>query len=255
MRRQEPWSPDLEDVLRRALRTLADSVVPGADGLDRIRAQIRAQRQVPPSWAMAELAPPGVRRMSASHQLQRARSAARALWDLMIRRFRLGPEPVSWHRWLRPAAALATAIFVVSAGSLAIAALPRLIWNSSSSSPTGSGPGQVPVGVSTGPGARHASSQYPNASSGRTRPSAGPHGHSLAPSTGPRSASTAPSPSPSPYPPASGSPSSSPSPSATSPSPSPSPSASCSPSPSPSPTARGKHGGTGCHRRRHHHGG
>jgi len=260
MRRQEPWPPDLEDVLRRALRTLADSVVPGAEGLDRIRAQIRAQRRGPPIWATAELASPGMRRRSAPHQLQLAGSAARAFWHAIIRRFRLGAEPVSWHSWLRPAAALATVIFVVSAGSLAIAALPRVISPSGSGSPTGSGPGQFPVVASSGPTARHGSSQYPDAWPGHGSPGAGPGRHSPAPSTGPRSAGTAPSasgaPSPIPSPPASGTPTSSPSPSASSPSPSPSPSTSCSPSPSPSPTAHGRHRGSpGCHGRHHHQGG
>src|SRR5260370_25165716 len=106
MRRQEPWPPDLEDVLRRALRTLADSVVPGADGLDRIRARMRAERQVPPIWAIAELASPGVRRMSGPHQLELARSAARAFWPSIVPRFSLGAEPVSGHRWLLPASAI-----------------------------------------------------------------------------------------------------------------------------------------------------
>ena len=260
MRRQEPWPPDLEDVLRRALCTLADSVIPGADGLDRIRAQIRAERNAPPVWAIAELPSPGVRRMSAPQQLQLAASAARAFWHARIRPFRLGDEADSWHRWLRPAAAVATVLFVVLAGSLAIAALPRLIAPSSSSSPNGSGPGQLPVVASSGPAGQQAISQYPGASPGHTSPPAGSSGHGSAPSTGPRSASTAPSasgaPSPIPSPPASGTPSSSPSPSASSPSPSPSPSTSCSPSPSPSPTAHGRHRGSpGCHGRHHHQGG
>src|SRR5215469_13981883 len=102
MRRQEPWPPDLEDALRRALCTLADSVVPGTDGLDRIRAQIRAERHVPRIWAIAELPSPGMRRMSAPHQLQLAASAARAFWHARIWPFRLADESGSWHRWLRP---------------------------------------------------------------------------------------------------------------------------------------------------------
>ncbi len=41
MSHSERQPRELEDVLRRALRMAADSVEPGADGLDRIRSRIR----------------------------------------------------------------------------------------------------------------------------------------------------------------------------------------------------------------------
>ena len=44
---------DHEDFLRRALHAAADSVEPSDDGLERIRARLRAPRPRPVAWMMA----------------------------------------------------------------------------------------------------------------------------------------------------------------------------------------------------------
>ena len=228
MKRSGPWQHHLDDRLRRALRAVADSVEPGADGLDQIRARIRA-------WPTA---PPGSSR-------------------------RLGPsvEPIAWHRWLRPAAALATAIFVVFAGYLAIAAMPRVIGQSSGNAHAVSGGRQAAVAHGPGSTAPRAGSAHPVV---RHRHSSSPSDHqhhgARAPSHSPPSANPVPSssamPSASPAPSGSATPSASSSPSGSgTPSASPSPTPSCSPSPSPTPTASHTHPKKpNCHRQHHRSG-
>src|SRR6266542_2370293 len=215
--RPEPWQRDLEDALRRALRTAADSVEPAADGLDRIRFRICARRPVPSGWNMAELAGPAVLGNPVLRNLLPVSIAAQAAFHAVARWFRPGPDAIGWYRWLRPAAALATGLFVVLAGSWAITALPQVIAPSASNgSAPGSGGGRVPVASGSGPAAPRTGSQSPVAS-----PS---------------------------YPTSSATPTPSSSPSA-----SPTPSASCSPSASPAPSASNSHGNKPqCHHRPHH---
>ncbi len=254
MSRREPWQPELEDVLRRALHTEADSVEPGADGLDRIRMLIRAGRPLPGGWAMAGQAVSAGRGGLAWRHLRHARCAARDLWDAVLRPTGLGAGTFAWQRWLRPAATLATVVFVAVGGSWAIAALPRMIAPSGSSSPAGSSAGQAPA-RSSGPAGAHGTSQSPPGSLRHASSPAGQLRPTATSSGGPRSpgpswpASSTPSANPS----GSGMPSASPSPSASSTSSaSPSPSASCTPAPSPSPTARGKHPREPRCRKQHH---
>jgi hypothetical protein len=148
-----PRQRDLEEVLRRELRMVAESVRPAADGLDRIRSRIREQRPAPFGWTMAGsagFAEPG--RLSVRDLLPFHRALQAFLYTGM---HRFGPSDhrMTWHRWLRPMAALATVVFVVLAGSWAVTALPH-ITASSGSSPTGGGAGRVPLGSgsdSTGP--------------------------------------------------------------------------------------------------------
>ncbi len=232
--RPEPRQRDLEDVLRRALRTAADSVEPAADGLDRIRSRICARRPVPSGWNMAELAGPAGPGNPVLRHLLPVSIAAQAAFHAVVQRFRPGPDGIGWYRWLRPAAALATGLFVVLAGSWAITALPQVFAPSASNgSAPGSDGGRVPVASSSGPAAPRTGSQIPVAS-----PS-----HSSSATYPP---SSLPSASPTP----SSSPSASPTPSS-SPSASPTPSASCTPSASPTPSASNSHGNKQhCHR--HH---
>ena len=100
--RSEPPQRDLEDVLRRALRTAADSVEPAADGLDRIRFRICARRPVPSGWNMAELAGPAVPGNPVLRNLLPVSIAARAAFHAVVQRFRPGPNGIGWYRWLRP---------------------------------------------------------------------------------------------------------------------------------------------------------
>src|SRR5712692_5221814 len=106
MSHSEPWQRDLEGVLRRALCTAADSVEPGADGLDRIRSRIRARRQLPSGWQMAELIGPAGRGSFVRNLLPTS-TAARAALHAAARRFRPGADRIGGYRWVRPAAALA----------------------------------------------------------------------------------------------------------------------------------------------------
>ncbi|SRR6266542_2000772 len=249
--RPEPWQRDLEDALRRALRTAADSVEPAADGLDRIRFRICAQRPVPSGWNMAELAGPAVLGNPVLRNLLPVSIAAQAAFHAVARWFRPGPDAIGWYRWLRPAAALATGLFVVLAGSWAITALPQVIAPSASNgSAPGSGGGRVPVASGSGPAAPRTGSQSPVASPSYPTSSATPTGHrgKSSPSAILPALSSSPSASPTP----SSSPSASPTPSS-SPSASPTPSASCSPSASPAPSASNSHGNKPqCHHRPHH---
>ena len=239
--RPGPRQRDLEDALRRALRTAADSVEPAADGLDRIRFRICARRPVPSGWNIAELAGPAVPGNPVLRNLLPVSLAAQAAFHAVARWFRPGPDGIGWYRWLRPAAALATGLFVVLAGSWAITALPQVIAPSASNgSAPGSGGGRVPVASSSSPAAPRTGSQspvvsprypgssatYPTGHRGKSSPSASP------PSATPASASPTPS---------------------SSPSASPAPSASCSPSASPAPSASNSHGNKPqCHHRPHH---
>jgi hypothetical protein len=233
MSHSEPWQRDLEGVLRQALRTAADSVEPGADGLDRIRSRISARRQEPSDWQMAELAGPAGLGSSVLRNFLPAGIASRAALHAAARRFRPGTDRIGWYRWLRPAAALATGVLVVLAGSWAITALPQVIASSAShSSVPGSGGGRVPPANGTRPAAPRTGSQSPVTSPSSSSPASHP-----APHHGDSTASASP-PSASPTMPASSSPPASPTPPATtSPSPSPTPSASCPPSASPTPPA------------------
>jgi hypothetical protein len=248
--RPEPWQRDLEDALRRALRTAADSVEPAADGLDRIRSRICARRPVPSGWNMAELAGPAGPAGPGNPVLRKllpVSIAAQAAFHAVVQRFRPGPDGIGWYRWLRPTAALATGLFVVLAGSWAITALPQVIAPSAGNgSAPGSGGGRVPAASSSGPAAPRTGSQSPVASPSYSNPSSAtyPPRHRVKSSPSVSSPSASPTPS--------SSPSASPTPSS-SPSASPTPSASCSPSASPTPSASNSDGNKQhCHHQPHH---
>lgn len=248
MSHSERQQHELEDVLRRALRMAADSVEPGADGLDRIRSRISAQRQVPSGWNMVELAGRAGPSSSVLRHLLPVSIAARAAVYAVVQRFRPESDGSIWHRWLRPAAALATGVLVVLAGSWALTVLPQVIVSSGSNgSPSGSGGGHVPEASGSGPAAPRTGSLSPSYSGSATYPLRH-HGDSSpsASATGPASFSPPAGPTPS----QSFSPSASPSPS---PSASPSASPSCSPSASPTPPGTSSRGHRpGCHHRGHH---
>lgn len=257
MSHAEPRQRDLEEVLRRALRTAADSVEPGADGLERIRSRISARHSVPSGWSMAELAGSAATASSVMRNLLPVSTAARAFLHAVVARFQPDPEWIGWYRWLRPAAALATGIFVVLAGSWAITALPQVISSSASNgSPTGSG-GGAPVADGSGPAVLRTGSQNPAgnpsySSSVFYRPR---HHGNFSPIASPPAASPTPplGSAPSASPTLGSAPSASPTSTASStPSASPTPPASCSPSPSPTPTASSPPSRSHCHGRHHH---
>src|SRR5215471_15465822 len=137
-----PRQPALEGMLRNALRLAADSIEPGADGLDRIRAKISArQRAQLPRWRTL---PPIVVLWSLLRRLEPAIIWVRYAAGVVADRFRPEserPGGAGWIGWLRPAAAVATGAFVVAAASWAIAALPQVIAPASHSSHYGPGGG------------------------------------------------------------------------------------------------------------------
>jgi hypothetical protein len=228
----DPPSRDLDDALRDALR-LADAIDPASDGLDQIRTKIVA-RQERRGFGWDFLPWIGGIRLGRWRSFRLSGGWLITALRAVIERFRPDPSRSGWFGWLRPAAAVATGLFVVAGASWAVAALPdispshgrshathsvrpsaqhhhRPASSSSSSYPTGSGPGGYvgPGGSGTQPGAAASCSPTPT-----TSPSGTPTG----------------SPSPSP----SGTPTGSPSPS-TSPSGTPTPSTNNSPGSSPTP--------------------
>lgn len=212
-RRPDPRQASLERTLRNALRLAADSVEPAADGLDRIRAKIGARQALPlvPRWRTAV---PVVILCSLLQRLEPAAIWVRYAVGVIVDRFRPDPARAGRLGWLRPAAAIATGVFVVTAASWAIAALPQVVQNvtdtksshhdggpsavSSSPMPSRSG-GTNPGGYPVGPypsGSAHPSRSCKAASpspGSSTKPS---HSPSSSPSASP-SSSASPSPSPS----------------------------------------------------------
>lgn len=237
-RPDDPRQAHLEDVLRQALRLAVDPVEPAADGLDRIRAKISARQPVLQfdwrtatpvgilGWLLRRLEPVGI--------------WLRYAFGAVADRFRPDPDRAGRLGWLRPAAAVATGLFVVTAASWAIAALPQAIRPTTEQhgytgqggnrpAPASSSRSHSRPGGNIGPGTG-SSSALPTS----CKPTSPAHRKS-----GSASPTRTPSPSPSQSPSPSSSPSSSPSPSGTSsgsPSPSNSPSASA---PSNSPMAPG----------------
>src|SRR5260221_6023667 len=252
MSHSERWPGDMEDVLRRALRTAPQSVEPGADGLARIRSGIDARRPAPSGWNMAELAGRAGPSSSVLRNLLRVSTAPRVPVSAVVQRFRPRSDGIGWNRWLRPAAAVVTGVFVVLAGSWALTALPRVIMSSASNgSATGSGGGRVPGAGGSGSGALGTGSQNPVMSPRYSSPTTHPprhHGDLSPPASATMPASSAPPASPTAPPGSPLSPSPTPPTSA-----SPTPSATCSPSAGPTPpwysSAAHK---PPCRHRRHH---
>jgi hypothetical protein len=222
--RPDQFGGDFDAAVRNALVAAAESVEPSADGLDRIRTKIVAHRRGRlagvPWW----------------RSLPTARQQLSTVFGEALERLRPDPNRVGWLGWLRPAVAIATGLFVVTAASLAVAALPQAIQPSgnsravSTSSPTRphrsakpssyspSGPGGVIMpGQGPSPGGTPTCSPTPTGS-GSPSPSGSPSGSpspsgSTSPSGGTPSPST--STSPAPFSSPSGSPSPSQSPGAT----------------------------------------
>jgi hypothetical protein len=224
-RRPDPRQAGLENVLRNALRLAADSVDPAADGLDRIRAKISSRQSAKPSWATSS---PNGFLGSLWRWLEPVIVWLRYMAGVVAERFRPDPNLAGRLGWLRPAAAVATGLFVVAAASVAITALPAVI------TPAGN-PGGLPNGgiSSSAPASSHSSSTQSNSGPGAgTQSPSSSASHSCRPASAKASSSGLPSPSKSSSSSASPSPSTSPS---GSPSPSPSPSTS-TPTPTGSPT-------------------
>ena len=224
-RRPEARQPGLERALKHALRLAVDSVEPGADGLDRIRAKIVAQPHVRTGWQTTYLTAL-LRVLSTVGRFGEPAVIWLRYWTgAVAERFRPDLRRVGWLGWLRPAAAVATGLLVVAGASWAITTLPQI-------APSGN-PQKIGSGGGTGapPSAHHGSQP-----GGGAQPSGSGSSSSPRASTSCRPSSPAPSTRASSIP----TQSSSPSPSASSsPSPSPSPSTTPSTTPTGSPTPSG----------------
>src|SRR5882724_9530506 len=209
---------DYDAILRQALHAAADSVEPSPDGLERIRARIGRSPVLSFASAAAWSADATARIAAWTGPVLRA--IAEVFWSV-VDRFRpveSGPDDDGPRfGWLRPMAAMGTAIFVVAAGAFAIMTLPQAISSSSSGftvfpwtthqdqgggsggSAAGIGGSKLPSGA-TSPGAATGSAVTSPAASkcsalrtapGGNRPSAPTVSESTAPST-PASGSASP---------------------------------------------------------------
>lgn len=162
---------DYEDALRRALHAAADSVEPSADGLERIRERIHR-----PMLSMS----------SASAWYASVTARLAAALQPVVDRFRPEASRPGHARprstWLRPAAAMGTAVFVVAAGGYALTRLPEVVTASGANSSSGvqhAGGGQH-AGGSGGNGTGLVSGAS-SATAGSTRSGATPAASSCAP--------------------------------------------------------------------------
>lgn len=115
---------DFDEILRRGLHEAADSVEPAEDGLERIRARLTGPYPVPVAWMMAGYSAVA-RRVPGG--LQSVLAWLRTVPGPVRERFlaaRPGPPHGQRLVRLRPAAALAIAVFAVAAGALALTPLP-----------------------------------------------------------------------------------------------------------------------------------
>jgi hypothetical protein len=125
--------PDYDDVLRRALHAAAESVEPSADGLDKIRERVHRV----PVLSFASIAAHYCD--LTAHVLAWTAPVIGACADFFwaaVDRFRPVDQPGRRRQfgWLRPVAAMGTAIFVIAAGAFAVMTLPQAISSSGSSS-------------------------------------------------------------------------------------------------------------------------
>ena len=122
IRRLDQGQHEHDGVLRTALHTAVDSVEPGADGLDQIRAKVAARQAARRGLGWWTAVWPGDNG-SWWRFLLPPRGWLPAVAGAVVARFRPDPNRAGWFGWLRPAAAVATGLFVVTAGSWAVAAM------------------------------------------------------------------------------------------------------------------------------------
>ena len=124
-RHADPYTAEQDSALRQALVTAAESVSPADDGLDQIRRKIASSQSAAHRlhWNF------GVRAAGEPwwRSLLPPRGWLPAVTAAVIERFRPDPNRAGWFGWLRPAAAVGTGLFVVTAASLAVAGLPAVL--------------------------------------------------------------------------------------------------------------------------------
>src|SRR5215472_10900523 len=110
--------PSPEDRLRSILHAAAEQVEPCADGLERIQARLTRPYPLPVAWATTTWTrlslhlPVGFREL-----FDRVVLECRAVWERFVpekARHAMAPRPQRYG-WLRPVAAMATAVSVVAA--------------------------------------------------------------------------------------------------------------------------------------------
>jgi hypothetical protein len=219
-----------EAALRRALHAAADQIEPSEDGLERIQARLHHPRPFPVAWAEALRVQLSLRMPEAL-----ASAAAYAAHELRVISERFMPDPGDGGAarsgrlqlgWLRPLAAMGTAVFIVAAVVYMAIKVPQVI------SPTGNAASAVHTGRGASPrtGQTHGSSQtLGNGKSGTPGPSHHPSGSPNTQSCSPASYLPTLNPSPTGTPPVLTTPPQSPSPSS-------SPTTTASPTPTPTPT-------------------
>jgi hypothetical protein len=206
-----------EEALRRALFSAAQSIEPAADGFERIQARLSTPRPTLIAWIEGVWSHLLHRSPAFIEDFARKLSGAVAfVWD------RFGPTPATSGRrsgplsWLRPAAAMTVAIFVVAAGAYVGLSTSDFISQSAGvHSQTGGGSGQGGKGgggtpqSTTSSGFRSGGSPSPTPSSSsstkckgsKSIASVGPEPSSSTPasgSTSTSSGSTTPTPTPTP---------------------------------------------------------
>jgi hypothetical protein len=235
---------DYDDVLRRALHAAAESVDPSADGLERIRARLSSP--APLSLASLTTWYSDVAMRISTWTQPAIGAAVSAFWSAIDRFRPEGARPGHSRPrfgWLRPVAAMGTAIFVVAAGAFAVMTLPQAISSSGSFlqqmpwSQTSGSTGNPGTSTLQGGGTEMPTGQGSPGIPGGALPSTSPASSKCASVGGSPSGSKSPKPSKAPTtpPPVSSSPPSS-SPPATTPTPTPDPTPSDSSTPDPGST-------------------
>jgi hypothetical protein len=163
-RHTDSYGADADRALRSALTMAAESVEPADNGLDLIRSKIAADQaahQV--RWRFGVQGPgePWWR------SLLPPRGWFPAIGAAVAERFRPDPNRAGWFGWLRPAAAVGTGLFVATAASWAVAALPAVISPSSSTGGNVIPPGHTKTHHPTKPG----TPGYPTPGNGSVGPS------------------------------------------------------------------------------------
>jgi hypothetical protein len=130
-RQSASYSAGHDRALRSALIAAAESVEPADDGLAKIRSKIVASQARRAQWRF------GVRVAGQSwwRSLLPPRGWLPAVAAAVADRFRPDPNRAGWFGWMRPAAAVGTGLFVVTAASWAVASLPAAISPSGSTAP------------------------------------------------------------------------------------------------------------------------
>src|SRR5215472_832200 len=221
-RRVDPYPHEYDGALRTALHMAADPVEPGAEGLDQIRAKIAAKQSARRKLGWWTAAAQGGSPWW--HALLPPRGWFPAAVGAVVERFRPDPLRAGLFGWLRPAAAVITGLFVATAASWAVAALPSALS------------GSRPPGHQTSPSYTHTPGHSASGRQGYTNTTGGGTTPSGQGSSGGTTGATTPSCSPTPTGSPTTSPSGSPSPTTT-PSSSGSPTPTTTPSGTPPPTA------------------